>query len=251
MKKIFTLLVMVALAACWVSCSDDDNDNENFGKNGKRLIREMHTEHGYEFFIKFDYDKDGYITKIENVYYKEICTISRQEKKVTYYYDGELSEISTLNDKGYVISEDYWDQEKWRKEYTYEYDNSGQMIKEMDYETEDGTIYTWKDGNIISKEYTDQEDSAEYEYYTEYENKSNIDLAQILYLWEDGISIADYCGKISKNLLKSCTHTGSYWERYEYEYEFDEKGYVSTIKEYLMKGGNKKLNQLYHITYVE
>ena len=198
MKKIFTLLVMVALAACWVSCSDDDNDNENFGKNGKRLIREMHTEHGYEFFIKFDYDKDGYITKIEN-----------------------------------------------------EYDNSGQMIKEMDYETEDGTIYTWKDGNIISKEYTDQEDSAEYEYYTEYENKSNIDLAQILYLWEDGISIADYCGKISKNLLKSCTHTGSYWERYEYEYEFDEKGYVSTIKEYLMKGGNKKLNQLYHITYVE
>ena len=34
---------------------------------------------------------------------------------------------------------------------------------------EDGTIYTWKDGNIISKEYTDQEDSAEYEYYTEYE----------------------------------------------------------------------------------
>lgn len=26
MKKIFTLLVMVALAACWTSCSDDDND---------------------------------------------------------------------------------------------------------------------------------------------------------------------------------------------------------------------------------
>lgn len=46
MKKILTLLVMFALAACWTSCSDDDNDNENFGKNGKRLIREMHTEHG-------------------------------------------------------------------------------------------------------------------------------------------------------------------------------------------------------------
>ena len=213
MKKIFTLLVMVALAACWVSCSDDDNDNENFGKNGKRLIREMHTEHGYEFFIKFDYDKDGYITKIENGYYKEICTISRQEKKVTYYYDGELSEISTLNDKGYVISEDYWDQEKWRKEYTYEYDNSGQMIKEMDYETEDGTIYTWKDGNIISKKYTDQEDFVEYEYYSEYENN-------------DG-------------------------ERYEYEYEFDEQGYVSTIKEYTIENGKKELVQLYHITYVE
>jgi len=28
MKKIFTLLVMVALAACWVSCSDDDDKNE-------------------------------------------------------------------------------------------------------------------------------------------------------------------------------------------------------------------------------
>ena len=28
MKKIFTLLVMVALAACWTSCSDDDNKNE-------------------------------------------------------------------------------------------------------------------------------------------------------------------------------------------------------------------------------
>ena len=28
MKKIFTLLVMVALAACWTSCSDDDDKNE-------------------------------------------------------------------------------------------------------------------------------------------------------------------------------------------------------------------------------
>lgn len=28
MKKILTLLVMVALAACWVSCSDDDDKNE-------------------------------------------------------------------------------------------------------------------------------------------------------------------------------------------------------------------------------
>jgi len=251
MKKIFTLLVMVALAACWTSCSDDDNDNENFGKNGKRLIREMHTEHGYEFFIKFDYDKDGYITKIENGYYKETYTISRQAQKVTYYYNGELSGMFTLNDKGYAISDDEWYQEKWRKEYTYEYDNSGQMIKQMDYETEDGTIYTWKDGNIISKKYTRWGDSFEYEFYSEYENKSNIDLAQIFYLWEDAIEIADYCGEISKNLLKSCTHTGSYWERYEYEYEFDEKGYVSTIKEYLMKDGNKKLNQLYHITYVE
>lgn len=35
MKKILTLLVMFALAACWTSCSDDDNDNENFAKMGK------------------------------------------------------------------------------------------------------------------------------------------------------------------------------------------------------------------------
>ena len=28
MKKIFTLLVMVALATCWVSCSDDDDKDE-------------------------------------------------------------------------------------------------------------------------------------------------------------------------------------------------------------------------------
>ena len=28
MKKIFTLLVMVALAACWTSCADDDDKNE-------------------------------------------------------------------------------------------------------------------------------------------------------------------------------------------------------------------------------
>lgn len=29
MKKIFTLLVMVALATCWVSCSDDDDNDDN------------------------------------------------------------------------------------------------------------------------------------------------------------------------------------------------------------------------------
>ena len=28
MKKIFTLLVMVALATCWVSCSDDDDKDQ-------------------------------------------------------------------------------------------------------------------------------------------------------------------------------------------------------------------------------
>lgn len=251
MKKILTLLVMFALAACWTSCSDDDNDNENFGKNGKRLIREMHTEQCNDFLIKFDYDKDGYITKIENGYYKETYTISRQAQKVTYYYNGELSGMFTLNDKGYAISDDEWHSwnEEWLKEaYTYEYDNLGQMIKFVDYEAGE-KIYTWKDGNIISEKYTDQEDFVEYEYYSEYENKSNIDLAQIFYLWEDAIEIADYCGKISKNLLKS--RTDNDWKRYEYEYEFDEKGYVSTIKEYSIENGKKELVQLYHITYVE
>ena len=29
MKSLFTLLVMVALATCWTSCSDDDNDDNN------------------------------------------------------------------------------------------------------------------------------------------------------------------------------------------------------------------------------
>ena len=29
MKSLFTLLVMVALATCWTSCSDDDNDNDD------------------------------------------------------------------------------------------------------------------------------------------------------------------------------------------------------------------------------
>ena len=35
MKKIFTLLVMVALATCWTSCSDDD-DNDKDGDTPKK-----------------------------------------------------------------------------------------------------------------------------------------------------------------------------------------------------------------------
>lgn len=42
MKKIFTLLVMVALAACWVSCSDDDdNDKDGDTPKGKKLVSKI------------------------------------------------------------------------------------------------------------------------------------------------------------------------------------------------------------------
>ena len=245
MKKILTLLVMVALAACWVSCSDDDDKNGDTNKSEKRLIREIYNENSYS--IKFTYDEDGYITKIEDGHYKETYTISKQGKKLTiinqYNSDKSIYWIYTLNDKGYIISDD---------DENYEYDNSDQMIKQTD--SESIYTYTWKDGNVISEKYQDDIDkseysSEEYEYYSEYENKSNIDLSSTIYSWDDGAYLADYCGKISKNLLKSYTDYNG--DSYEYEYEFDEQGYVSTIKEYTIENGKKELSNLYHIFYVE
>lgn len=241
MKKIFTLLVMVALAACWTSCSDDDDKNGDTNKSEKRLIREIYNEDSYS--IKFTYDEDGYITKIEDGHYKETHTISRQGKKIII--GGDYSSILNLNDQGYIIEDD--------DEDFYEYDNLGQMIKWIEGEKYPSVCtYTWKDGNVISEKYQyDVNDpkysETKYEYYSEYENKSNIDLSNTIYSWDDGAYLADYCGKISKNLLKSYTNG----ERYEYEYEFDKEGYVSTIKEYTIENGKKELSNLYHIFYVE
>ena len=152
----------------------------------------------------------------------------------------------TLNDQGYIIEDE---------DDTYEYDNLGQMIKFIEWpEPVSAWTYTWKDGNVISEKYQydvdkPEYDEAKYEYYSEYENKSNIDLSNTIYSWDDGAYLADYCGKISKNFLKSYTDYDG--DSYEYEYEFDEQGYVSTIKEYTIENGKKELSNLYHIFYVE
>lgn len=61
MKKIFTLLVMVALAACWTSCSDDDNDDNTNWQEIKATLEITDATLASAFDCMED-EKDAYTT---------------------------------------------------------------------------------------------------------------------------------------------------------------------------------------------
>ena len=62
MKKIFTLLVMVALATCWVSCSDDDNNDDNANWQEIKATLEITDATLASAFDFMEDEKDAYTT---------------------------------------------------------------------------------------------------------------------------------------------------------------------------------------------
>lgn len=120
MKKIFTLLIMVVLATCWVSCSDDDNDdNANWQEIRATLEITDPTkasdfgctedkETGYKACKKIIDWGDGTIDENQTHYYpqkgtyyvtikvKKIKTLTLSAPQVTSLDLSEITELTTL-----------------------------------------------------------------------------------------------------------------------------------------------------------
>lgn len=265
MKKIFTLLVMVALAACWTSCSDDDdNDKDGDTPKGKKLVSKIElaapTTQTKEFCVNLSYNDDCSLNKIdaklisENEKYTIVFTFYYNDKNLsikeifqelsTETAPEELISQYTLNDNGYITKKENEDEIS-----TYIYDTENYLskteTKEIGYSAGSSPVYypinnihSWNSGNMISTSQTYEENNTTYKYlftYTNNENKEYIDLPYLLTdLLITGGSLEQAIGlngKMNKNLLQQIEIDG---EKADFNYTLDNEGHITKVT---FKGG--------------
>lgn len=249
MRKIFMLLV-ACVAMVFVSCSKDDEEDGQRGTNGERLVSKViliETEDEREDIYKFEYDKNGQMTKVVNYYgyVTDTYTYTRSENKLIVEYlsvDEKENEkpdlyktVCVLNNKGLITSfSDFGNEETH-----IVYNDKNQLINDGDCK------YTWEDGNIVKVTTSNTEHTYT---YSKYEKKTNI--SDITAIWAHFYDYS-YFGAMNKNLVASKkSKYGDGREReYKYEYEFDKDGYVTVMKEYSMKNGTKILGSTTTIEY--
>ena len=230
MKKIFMLLV-ACVAMMFVSCSDDDDDVTK-GANGEKLVSTLKyseeiTNSNLSYIERYEYDKQGRITKRENTETYEdetgtyICLYTYKDNKIILNDDGDEM-IYTLNDKGLVIKSS--DPEYGESEYAYNEQN--QLIKIT------GSVqatFVWENGNIISEKIKHNWDSGFTDYKYEYNSNENKTAIIRLYAYDtaidDALCAAGYFGAKTKNLAtKRIKATDTY--KTIRNYTLDKEGYV-------------------------
>ncbi|RHV87553.1 hypothetical protein DXA95_17000 [Odoribacter sp. OF09-27XD] len=245
MKKIFMLLV-ACVAMVFVSCSkDDDGDNETpFG--GKQVSKITYKEASGEIssYVTYEYDKSGrVITEAwredgENDVYN--YTYENDKITIVNKYDGDTYTTVYTLVNGIITSSLATGEET--EKTTYFYNENDELIKA----SEDGYpyTYTWTNGNITKQTYS----GYDYEYtYSEKGNKT-FAINNFTENMPNGILFSyGYFGKSNKNLMSGRTR-GTYDIR-TYEYEFDGDGNITTMKEYCTESGTKTLNKIVIVEY--
>ena len=247
---------MMLLATVFVACSDDDDEKDDDKPTDKvKLVSKIVTSEQYSdetitYTVTFEYDNNGKITKVvdssieDGEEYTTTHTFKKEGSKfIATYNNGESDREDKVfegkyNEKGLVIKGSC----EGDCDYTnINYDNDNQLINTT------GSIFNciWSNGNITS---IDQHGKTMYT-YTDYENKSNIDLNfQIMMIWEYDMYETSYFGVKSKNLIAT-REEDNY--TYSYEYTFDKDGYVTSVKQYEVENGQKELFITQTITYKE
>lgn len=260
MKKIFTLLVMVALTTCWVSCSDDDDKDEEAPKV-KKLISKIEfqtTDNYYNTTWEYTYNNDQSIKTINQTSiedgerYTQINTLEHSVDKLIIHVTNSSPEE---NGKQYTItcslnaqknvSDIKADIDCASNNSRFVYSDDNHLIKNtIEYDEE---IEWDNNGNLLNiSGYSDIRCTI-----SEFENKTNIDLNQILldYPNTDGdfdvTALTGYIGAKSKNLIQS----GSDWTSVDsYKYVVDEEGYPTEIRG---MSSSDKTYCVYKITYIK
>lgn len=245
------MLLVACVAMVFVSCSKDDDSNVTRGINGERLVSKViivYAEDGEQDIYKFEYDKNGQMTKVVNYfdYVTDTYTYTRSENKLIVEYlsvdekENRVPDIDkticVLNNKGLITSF----LENGNKETQIIYDDKNQLINDGDCK------YTWEDGNIVKVTTSNTEHTYT---YSKYEKKTNI--SDITANWAHFYDYS-YFGTMNKNLITSSTSYSfsnpEYGrDEFSYEYEFDKDGYVIAMKEYNVE--KKVLCATYNIEY--
>ena len=219
MKRIFTLLVMVAMATCWIGCSDDDDNTP------KRKLVSKIVNDGNQGELRFIYNEDAKITTIINeenydINYIDSIVLERSgnkllvrsfafEKGILLNPDGELELTCTLDEQDRV-TECF---QEYNKEWIYfTYSDAGELLK-VSYGSDWTIEYEWAQGNIVSMtENIGSGMSTQLQFFpSEVENNTNLDLNLILFnnygldfgwhYWAKALS--EYLGIRCKNFIDS------------------------------------------------
>lgn len=212
MRKTAFLTILAAAALFVAGCTDDpntgrpddgtteepgtenpDTDEPGTEDNTDRIsLITFRNDEGYEHYWAFTYDSQDRPVAVDFNGTEEDDTffyhyqINYSDNHVRFY-DDTISIDLTLDASGRAVSgiyheayDEYGYSEEYETEISFTYDSEGRLIKETG--TEDGydeymVEYTWENGNMVNS-YIDYYD-APFQ-YSEYANKSNIDINWIL-----------------------------------------------------------------------
>lgn len=256
--KFFALIYVMSFLTFITSCSDDDSEGFNSGK--ERLVTGWSSQVGSPVSIRYDEMKRPtkigsiaiyYNFKPEDLGYIDDGSYEEYKGKNLLHFSSELYVFET-NKQGYItnIVDLGWDDDST----TYSYNKAGYLtdIKRYVFDSEhknrkmvNHCILEWSNGNLVHY-YT-----ADGMFETNFGYGNELNKSQIYPIYVDGVdrgfSYDDYhplmssrfmtfanaglLGKVSKNLVKTkAWNNQGYYSSdrstNSYEYELDESGYV-------------------------
>lgn len=255
--KVFRIFLIVSLSFGTFACSNSDNDEKTSGNNANvassQLAKPLYLGTYYDDDppenVAFKYDEQGRIT-----YFKGY-TFTYDTDKITSVHKTELGGTVTRIyniQNGHVVNMANTDGFVSRI-YTYNNNDELVSINHISYNyskktTEEELMeFTWSNGNVVKMTYDD------YIYYYEFTNDE--DKGETLYAIQykplnvgygydsDDILIREgYFGKRCKNLVKETSNSVNEFKN-QYEYEFNENGFVKNITRHYFYGSNGNLDE--------
>jgi hypothetical protein len=237
MKLNKTMLVALLAGMALCGCQKDDdacsNENGGTGVKGTPLIATEILYNGDGRILRstsLTYDSKGRLIRFNrNVVIQDneaksvIYTYSESSilLKHTYATNSIIIGVLSLNAKGLAVSNVYKKENgEIESSSDVDYDGNGFLIHKKDVEKksnyECNYSYTIENGNVVKMVSASNSGYSETETYTYYTDKPNT-------IGNENHGVF-YCGKQSKNLLKSKTNRG---HTDTYTYEFDSKNRVT------------------------
>lgn len=224
-KLALAVLVCTGFVAC--SSDDDETTNPNGGViSGKKITRLVHEEK--DLTLTFDYDSEG-----------KLVMASENHRKLEYTWSDDAIDY-TINRgqlRSYVLKNNLVqkdvDEDGWSDNFYY---NSARRLKKWSPDG-DQTSLTWDGDKLTSVTSYDEDNTFEYKQTITYNGCCNAGYNPLIVdiVCEDVLTYAhpELFGLRSTQLPSSVTTESSVnWKKAEtrnYEYEFDEAGYITKI----------------------
>ncbi|MCM1168539.1 MAG: hypothetical protein NC048_02770 [Bacteroides sp.] len=254
MKRMITLLATAGCLLFATSCNKD-NDKQEYATNkaGERLVEKIESVeydgldtsyHSYRFayngdgtFKNFTLDRKCFGPSWTDGFFSDITTSSFEKKNNTLQLHQEClypdkdrdtevhDETFDLNTNGFIAIDHGWD---GTENYRLSYDESGKYLHNVFDGDELIWTFEWKDGNIVNSlsAYTNQPHPVNIDWGAFFQswrndalNEDLVDLSSIRDFWAFSNG---YLGNKCQGLLAEDSY-------YNYTYDFDADGFVSTI----------------------
>ena len=236
MKKNIALLLGLVLGLGFVSCSsDDDNDDEYTNGEGKYLAERIVTRYDWKDgkrssegtpYSIYRFNEKGQTINVEYPSDGDRVDIKYDENGMEIENDYQLSNNSSFknifeyNSFGKVSVKYRYVEDRLRETWEYEYDNNGRVIKETDtYHYVDGTSKT---ATIFTYGYSEKADTT----YLYYPNNGGF--------YRKSINERDSHNAI---LRSTVVYANGDTDVLEYEQEYDSKGRITKCVGPIFAGG--------------